>query len=59
LAGLVSRPGAADESPGAADESPGAAGEETGPAAEDPGAADGDATEIELAACICFGLWRR
>ncbi|MGB9173084.1 MAG: hypothetical protein WCC35_16030, partial [Bradyrhizobium sp.] len=26
---------------------------------DEPGAADGDATETELAACICFGLWRR
>jgi hypothetical protein len=66
LAGLASRPGAADEEPGAADEEtgpadegPGAADEEPGPADEEPGAADVGATEIELAACICSGLWRQ
>jgi len=45
LTGFGSKPGAADEEPGAAD--------------EEPGAAEVDASETGLAACICFGLWRR
>jgi hypothetical protein len=38
-------PGAADVEPGAAD--------------AEAGTAEVDATETGLAACICFGLWRR
>ena len=45
LTGFGSKPGAADEEPGAAD--------------EEPGATEVDASETGLAACICFGLWRR
>jgi hypothetical protein len=45
LAGFGSKLGAAAEEPGATD--------------EEPGAAEVDATETGLAACICFGLWRR
>jgi hypothetical protein len=45
LAGFGSKPGAAAKEPGAAD--------------AEPGAAEFDATETGLAACICFGLWRR
>jgi len=52
LAGFDDEPGAAAEEPGAAVAGPGADDEE-------PGAAEGDATETGLAACICFGLWRR
>jgi len=59
LAGFGSRPGAAEEETGAAEEDTGAAEEDTGAAEEDTGAAGGCATEIELAACICSGLWRR
>jgi hypothetical protein len=49
LAGFGSKPGAAVEE----------AGEEAGAADAETGAAEGDATESELAACICFGLGRR
>ncbi len=62
LTGFGSKPGAAVEEPGAAVEEPGAAAEEPGAADEAPSgaeAAEDDATETELAACICFGLWRR
>jgi hypothetical protein len=63
LAGFGSKPGAAveeaGEEPGAAAEEPGAADEEPGAADAETGAAEGDATESELAACICFGLGRR
>jgi hypothetical protein len=52
LAGFGSKPGAAVEEAG---EEPGAAAE----ADAETGAAEGDATESELAACICFGLGRR
>ena len=44
LAGFGSRPGVT---------------EEPGPADAEPGAAEDEATETGLAACICFGLWRR
>jgi hypothetical protein len=56
LAGFGSKPGAAVEEAG---EEPGAAAEEPGAADAETGAAEGDATESELAACICFGLGRR
>jgi hypothetical protein len=56
LAGFGSKPGAAVEEAG---EEPGAAVEEPGAADAETGAAEGDATESELAACICFGLGRR
>ena len=56
LAGFGSKPGAAVEEAG---EEPEAAAEEPGAADAETGAAEGDATESELAACICFGLGRR